>query len=161
MILALPLAWAVYQEDHWLVLVLGIIVFISDYADGYLARKFNEVTELGKVIDPLADKVVVVGVAIALLITNRTPLWFLIVIAARDILIVLGGLYIRGKLKGFTLPSNILGKLTINVLAVVFLFQYLGLDIAYFWGSLLGLIFLILSFISYMYRAVDIINKSS
>lgn len=151
--LAFPLAWAIYVEDNFWVIILGVLVFVSDYADGYFARKFNEVTETGKVIDPVADKVVVIAAVIALLLSGKTPLWFVVAVVLRDLLIMAAAVSFRKKLKGFTIPSNLLGKITINIITGIFLMQYLEVVYAYGYGSLIGIVFLLSSLFVYAVRA--------
>ncbi|GAB5465082.1 MAG: hypothetical protein Kapaf2KO_05180 [Candidatus Kapaibacteriales bacterium] len=127
-------------------------MFVSDYLDGYLARKYNDVSETGKKVDPLADKVVVILAIIALVASDKSPLWFAVAVISRDVLILIGGLILQRIMKGFTLPSNMLGKLTVNVLSIVFFLQYLGYG--YHTGSFIGTFFLILSFGFYLVRAI-------
>jgi cardiolipin synthase len=63
---------------------------ISDAVDGYLAKRFNWQTELGAYLDPLADKLLIVSIYIALGVRNELPLWLVIAVVSRDILIVAG-----------------------------------------------------------------------
>jgi cardiolipin synthase len=92
-----------------------VIIWISDLLDGYFARKRNELSELGKIIDPLADKMTVISITIVLLVQGLIPLWFVIVIILRDILILSGGTYIKNKYKT-VLPSNWAGKITVFII---------------------------------------------
>jgi cardiolipin synthase (CMP-forming) len=61
---------------------------ISDAVDGWLAKRYNWVTELGSYLDPLADKLLIVSIFIALGVRNELPLWLVIAVVSRDILIV-------------------------------------------------------------------------
>jgi len=61
---------------------------VSDAVDGYLAKRFNWSTELGSYLDPLADKLLIVSIFIALGVRNELPLWLVIAVVSRDILIV-------------------------------------------------------------------------
>lgn len=88
-----------------------ILIWLSDIFDGYFARKRNEITELGKIIDPVADKLTVISIALVLLVQGLIPLWFVIIVALRDILIFSGGIYIKNKYNK-VLASNWAGKLT-------------------------------------------------
>lgn len=63
---------------------------ISDAVDGYLAKRFDWQTELGSYLDPLADKLLIVSIYIALAVRNELPLWLVIAVVSRDILIVAG-----------------------------------------------------------------------
>jgi CDP-diacylglycerol--glycerol-3-phosphate 3-phosphatidyltransferase len=95
-------------------------MYISDLLDGYLARKLNQVSELGKIIDPLADKIAVVGIVIVLFLQGRVETWFFIVVIARDLLIVLFGLYLKSKSK-IVLMSNYPGKVAVFSIGLIIL----------------------------------------
>lgn len=92
-----------------------VIMWLTDIMDGYFARSRNEVSELGKVIDPVADKVSIITISLVMVMTGIIPLWFFIVIISRDILILLGGLIVKKK-TGRVLQSNITGKLAVFVI---------------------------------------------
>jgi CDP-diacylglycerol--glycerol-3-phosphate 3-phosphatidyltransferase len=98
---------------------------VTDSLDGYFARKFNEVSELGKVIDPLADKICVATIIVVLTILGDIPLWYMGVVLARDVLIFFGGLYIRQK-KGIVLVSTMSGKVAVVFIALTLTFALLG-----------------------------------
>jgi cardiolipin synthase len=71
-------------------LVLFLIAGISDAVDGYIARKFNQGSELGTYLDPLADKVLLVSSFIVLTYLGHLPLWLTILVVSRDVLIIAG-----------------------------------------------------------------------
>jgi len=62
---------------------------VSDAVDGYLAKRFNWQSELGSYLDPLADKLLIVSIYIALAVSGKIPLWLVIAVVSRDILILL------------------------------------------------------------------------
>lgn len=99
----------------------GIILFAvaTDFLDGFLARKLHQVTDFGKIIDPVADKIGIGAYAIFLALTGDIPLWFIILVMLRDILIFLGGLYIH-RIKGIVPQSNWPGKISVTCIAVSF-----------------------------------------
>lgn len=103
----------------WAVLFIVVASF-TDFLDGYLARRLHQVTDLGKIIDPLADKIGIGIVAVCLLLTGDIPLWYFIFVVARDVLIFCGGVYIN-KRKGIVPQSNMAGKIAVNVIAVALL----------------------------------------
>ena len=74
------------QEDwsNWLAAALFIIASISDYYDGYFARKYNATSNLGKFMDPIADKILVSSILIMLITMKRIDPFMVILIAARD-----------------------------------------------------------------------------
>lgn len=84
---------------------------LTDTLDGYMARKFKEVSALGKILDPLGDKFCIGVVAIAVTILRDFPWWAMGFILFRDIGIVLGGLLMVGRWTVIT-SSNIWGKAT-------------------------------------------------
>ena len=89
-----------------------MLALFTDLADGWLARKYNEITELGKIIDPLADKILIGTIVIKLYLIGEISDFYFWVIILRDILIFLGGIFISNKI-GRVLPSNLLGKITV------------------------------------------------
>ena len=68
--------------------VLFLIAGLSDAADGYLAKRFGWHTELGTYLDPIADKALLVSIYVTLGFTNHLPVWLVIAVVSRDILIV-------------------------------------------------------------------------
>ena len=100
--------------------LLIIIMWLTDILDGYFARSRNEVSEIGKIIDPVADKTSIITISMIMVITGIIPLWFFLVIMSRDILILSGGLYVKKK-KGIILQSNITGKLTVFIIGFTLL----------------------------------------
>ena len=83
------------EEIHrWLAIASFAVASISDAVDGYLARRYNQRTELGAVLDPLADKLLLVSGIVLLSFTNqflpRLPIWLTATVLSRDLLILLG-----------------------------------------------------------------------
>ena len=99
-------------------LALGIFCFASltDLVDGYVARKCNAITELGKVLDPLADKLMKMGALICLSIANYLPLWVTILMVVCDLAMIISGFCIYKK--HITIPSNWIGKLGTLVISL-------------------------------------------
>ena len=112
-----PAIFAIMMHLNILAASIFVTAFISDLADGLLARKMNDVSEWGKVIDPLADKIFVGLVVLAMAYYQYIPWWFVIAILARDIVIVLAGIWATRKFK-VVLPSNYPGKAAVLVIAL-------------------------------------------
>ena len=93
-------------------------LYLSDLADGYFARKFNQITEFGKIIDPLADKVCIGLIVLSLVQQGDLPAWYVGIVIGRDLIILSAGAYLSSKIK-FVLPSNKLGKYTVTSIALV------------------------------------------
>src|SRR4051794_13494686 len=91
----------------------GVILLagLTDVVDGYLARKHRQVTQLGIMLDPLADKLMMLSVFLSLLISERISIWAGVAIVLRDVGMIVGSAFfhLRGKR---TVPANALGKLT-------------------------------------------------
>ena len=99
--------------------VLMIIGGLTDTFDGLLARKMNQITDFGKVADPVADKIGM-GAILAFLAVSRDdfPLWFFGLALVRDLIIFCSGLYIKKK-DDYLFTSNMLGKITVTVVALM------------------------------------------
>ncbi len=102
-------------------------MYFSDLLDGYLARKNSQVSEFGKIIDPLADKIAVVSISLALLYIGKLPLWFFLIIALRDVLILGFGIYLNSS-KDVRLMSNYPGKAAVFSIGLVILFTLIDSD---------------------------------
>lgn len=99
------------SSTHWgdcAALALFLIASATDWLDGYLARKLNQMTNFGKLMDPLADKVLVASALICLIPLGALPAWAVIVIIAREFLIT--GLRQLALSRGVILAADSLGK---------------------------------------------------
>lgn len=82
--------WLVVTDQPKLAFLLFVVAGISDGIDGYLAKRFGWQTELGAYLDPLADKLLLVSIFLALGVLGVLPSWVVIAVVSRDILIVAG-----------------------------------------------------------------------
>lgn len=90
-ILLVPLVvWAISSGTMWIAFVLFVVAGVSDAVDGFLAKRYNMTTDLGRYLDPLADKALIVSIYLALGINGTIPRWLVILVVSRDILIVGG-----------------------------------------------------------------------
>jgi cardiolipin synthase len=90
-ILLVPvMVWAIASHAMRVAFVLFVCAGISDAVDGFLAKRFNMASELGAYLDPIADKVLIVSIYIALGITSDIPRWLVILVVSRDLLIIGG-----------------------------------------------------------------------
>jgi cardiolipin synthase len=98
-----PVAAALARREYLLALALIIVAGVSDVIDGYLAKRFNWTSELGKLLDPLADKLLLVTVFVEAAWLGLAPWWLTSAVVARDVLIGLGAMVYRlwfGPLRG-------------------------------------------------------------
>jgi cardiolipin synthase len=84
------IVWTLLEGRLTLAFILFVVVGISDGVDGYIARKFNQRTELGAYLDPLADKTLLVTMFVALGYLEAIPQWLVIIVLTRDVLILSG-----------------------------------------------------------------------
>lgn len=99
------------EQTRWICLAIFLVAAGTDWLDGYLARKLNQVTELGKFLDPLVDKFLVLAPLLALIQLGQVPAWGVFFILARELAIA--GWRVNPNLTGSTSISgaNIWGKL--------------------------------------------------
>ncbi|MEI8126607.1 MAG: CDP-alcohol phosphatidyltransferase family protein [Actinomycetota bacterium] len=88
-------------EAAWLLAALGA----TDWVDGYLARKFNQVSELGKILDPVADRILVMSCVVTIAYVGAVPWWFALATLSREVLV-----------SGLTIALALLGAARIDVL---------------------------------------------
>ena len=85
--------WAIASNQMLFAFVLFAAAGVSDAVDGFLAKRFGMASELGAYLDPLADKVLIVSIYVALGIADGLPRWLVILVVSRDLLIVGGVLF--------------------------------------------------------------------
>ena len=101
--------WLLLTEKHLLAIVVLAIASLTDYLDGVFARKFNQVTRLGQLLDPAADRLYIFSTLIALSVTNHIPVWLAAVVVARDLMLAI--VYPILATHGYgPLPVHYLGK---------------------------------------------------
>jgi cardiolipin synthase len=103
MLLIVPIAIALARGSDALALGLFVVAGLSDALDGYLAKRFGWMTELGGILDPLADKLLLMTMFVVLAVAGRIPIWLAASAIGRDLLIVAGAVAFRlhtGALRG-------------------------------------------------------------
>lgn len=166
LLLVIP-AWFAFNDftqfARYSVAAIGVIATITDILDGYLARKLNQITEFGKVIDPLADKVLIVFVVLNLFLLGEIPDYYFCMIIARDVLILIGGLIVAKKI-GKVLPSDYIGKATVLSIAFVLLMILLNVDnnsLPYLILYYLSIVLIFVSFANYLIKAAKVLSQKT
>ena len=128
LILVVPITYLILVDGplSWL-FGLIFLALMTDWFDGRVARWSRTVSEWGKVLDPLADKVAGAAVVLALVVRGTLPLWFLGVLVGRDLVIVLGGVVLARR-TGHVVMSAWMGKVAVTALAVTVLAALLRAD---------------------------------
>ena len=120
------LFWLIYKEDYKPAILVGAIAVISDLLDGFFARVLNQHSELGYILDPMADKCAIgAGIFALVLSTSAFPMWAFVIVVLRDIAIVVGNAYLAYKAKMIT-RSNFWGKCTSFLLSITVILYLLG-----------------------------------
>lgn len=122
-------------------LVVFILAGLSDAADGFIARLFDQKSKLGSYLDPLADKILLVAAFIVLAVMDLIPPWLTVVVISRDVLILLGVLILFLNGTDFNVRPSFLSKLTTCIqIGTVFMILSKGyiqffshMDIYAFW----------------------------
>ena len=96
------------EADKWIALVLFIVASLTDMLDGHIARKYNLITNFGKFMDPLADKLLVCSALICLVELGRIASWIVIVIIAREFII--SGFRLIASDNGVVIAASYWGK---------------------------------------------------
>lgn len=142
---------------QWVTAIFFLLVAVTDTMDGYFARRRGMVTTLGKFLDPLADKLLIVTALIALIPTRGIPLWMVIVIVGREIAVT--GLRSIAVSQGIVIDASHLGKhkTVFETIAIFFLI----LDGEYFLVNFhaVGVVFLWIALFLAVYSGVDYFRR--
>ena len=143
--------------------VIFIIAALSDLVDGKIARRFNLVTNFGKFMDPLADKLLVQSALLCFVANGLLPAWIAIVIMRREFII--SGFRLVAADKGIVIAAGYLGKLKTvfqMVMSVMLIFHFshpvwLATEQIFIWGSL---ILTIVSLVDYFIKNKDVLKET-
>jgi CDP-diacylglycerol--glycerol-3-phosphate 3-phosphatidyltransferase len=114
-------------KNYSILIIVYFFTVLLDFTDGFIARKFGQETELGKILDPLADKLLIVALVVAFIIKSHFPIWLAVSIFIRDLCILLGSIIVYKKSHSVK-PSIIIGKVTFAGMSVLILFYVIDLN---------------------------------
>ncbi len=122
-LMAIPVfLWLVIEDRLLAAFILLVAAVLTDFVDGMIARRMNEITKLGQFLDPFADRLFIAATVVALAIQNVVPWWFVIAVMLRDVLLGVGGV-VMARYGAATLPVKWWGKVaTFGLLFVLPLF---------------------------------------
>jgi len=124
-VLSLSFAWPYAATTA---LVLFVMASLTDFLDGYLARRWNLITDFGALMDPLADKIMTAAAFVMLAGTGVLPAWAVVIIISREFLIT--GLRMLASAKGVVLSAEKLGKhkTTWQIITIIYFLLLAGLN---------------------------------
>jgi len=131
-LLSVPLAiWLILGQRYGVAFWVFVGAGISDALDGYIAKRWNRRTRLGAVLDPAADKALLTGVYVTLVLVGQLPAWLVFLVILRDFLIVLGYVVIRSTASRIRLDPLYISKINtlVQIFLVGFVLARLGLGV--------------------------------
>ena len=157
-----PVVYLHYKNNqNYNSLIVSLIFYaaISDYLDGLVARKTNTISEVGKVIDPISDKLCATILFLYTVWLGWVPAWFMIVNVIRDALIMIGSSFIKIKF-GKVAMSTMSGKIYVNVLAVYWIsvFFFREASGVHFYLLVFSTVIMASSFFAYIFRFQQIMK---
>lgn len=156
-VLTIPVVWFLLHDQPIVAMMVCFAASGTDWLDGWIARKTNTVSEWGKVLDPMADKILVGAVVVILLWQERLPLWFVACVVARDVIIVVGGIWAR-RYQTEILPSLWSGKFAVSAIALTGVVAMVTSGAAVFWLIVLSSVLMVVSLWSYGKRLYGIVR---
>ena len=149
------------EANRYISLTLFVVASVTDWFDGYLARKNNLVTNFGKFMDPLADKLLVCSAMICMIDLKRLSAWFVIIIIAREFII--SGFRLIAAENGIVIAANYWGKFKtasqmIMIILLILHFDgiFVILEQIFIW---LSLALTIISLITYIWQNRTVLSK--
>lgn len=156
--LVFPIAYFVWRDELRPVIALAALSIITDYLDGIIARRFNQISDWGKILDPLADKLAIAVILIVLYLKQHVLLWLVLIVIGRDVAIATLGLFLAGKYK-FISSSNMIGKITANVLALMVVSYIFNLVFFEKIFTVAAILMIVISSYSYLKYFISILKQ--
>ena len=159
-VIMVPFFIAAYLMDHYLIaLIIFALASITDFFDGKIARERNLVTNFGKIMDPLADKILVYSALCLFLGSGHIKAWMLIVLLAREFIIA--GMRTVAASEGTVLAAGMSGKIKTALQMVGIIIMMLGLAIPQHEDILIiGSLIFFVSIIAAVYSGTEYIIKN-
>lgn len=139
--------------------IIYVAASATDALDGFIARKYKLITPLGKLLDPLADKLMLVTVLVCMYLAKRLPLWILLLIFVKEVLQVVGSLVMYKK-RDTVVQANIFGKATTVLfsISVILLFLHDLVEPFDTYAIMFTAAFAIFSLLQYVYKYNSVNN---
>jgi|GEM_PF-384243 len=139
-LLTIPICYLIQLNtptgNVWL-LIVALFTGFTDYLDGYFSRRYNQITDLGIVLDPIADKISMAGIMIYLILYRDFPISLTVLLIYRDILISIGGSLVIRK-TGEPIMANMLGKVNTCLISAAGILNMAGVQNWIYYGFLIA-----------------------
>lgn len=97
-ILVLPWVYIQLVAENWMTAFWWLAIFAAtDWLDGYIARRFDQLTRFGQLLDPISDRLLMAVVGVAMIVSGVVPWWVIVLLLVRDVVVVGGGLYLMAR----------------------------------------------------------------
>lgn len=146
--------------DKWVALIIFVVASLTDLLDGKIARKYNLVTNFGKFMDPLADKLLVCSALICFVELNVIPAWIVIIIISREFII--SGFRLIAANEGVVIAAGIWGKLKTvcqMVMTIVLIADIPGFELIQQILIYASLILTVVSLVDYLYQNRSVLTE--
>lgn len=151
------------EANRWICLAIFVAASVTDWFDGHLARKYNLITNFGKFMDPLADKLLVCSAMICMIELDKLPAWVVIIIIGREFII--SGFRLIAAENGIVIAANYWGKFkTVSqMIMIILLLIDLGgafdiLEQIFIW---LSVALTIISLITYIWQNKSVLSMQN
>jgi len=152
---------SIFNGDYIIAFIFFTISGITDIADGFIARKFNLISNFGKLMDPLADKLTQIATIASLTLKNIIPIWILAIVLLKELIMIAGASFLYGK--DVVVYSKWYGKLATVLFYLAIVFSLLinqfnlesiwsNLDLWLFYLALFATVFSLLMYIKDVYK---------
>lgn len=156
--IAVPIVMALILTEHnILAFILFAAASITDFLDGYIARKKNMVSSFGKIMDPLADKLLTIGALICFIQTGLISVWAPMIIISREMFVT--SLRVVASAKGKVIAASMWGKVKTNVQMFAIMFAILfgeKFELVSSYVLWAAAIFTVISWIAYIFENAEV-----
>ena len=151
----------IFTGNYTLAFVFFTLSGLTDVADGFIARKFNLISNFGKLMDPLADKLTTISTLASLVFTNIIPIWILLIVLLKEFIMICGASFLYGKdvvvySKWYGKLATVLFFIAIVVSLLLKQFEIIGiwqnLDLGLFTLALISTIFSLVMYVKDLYQ---------
>ena len=147
------------NTDKWIALIIFIIASLTDLLDGKIARKYNLITDFGKFMDPLADKLLVCSALICLVSLSKIPAWIVIIIIAREFII--SGFRLIAADNGRVIAASYWGKFKTTFQMIMVILMIADISQLFILTQIImyaALILTVVSLVDYLVKNKDVMS---